>query len=55
MYPYQKEQKLRTDYAKGRPITLDRLDMQVLREAELVQKMSQFRSVFNPTWKRPLN
>lgn len=55
MYPYQKEQKLRTDYAKGRPITLDRLDMQVLREAELVKKMAGFRSVFNPTWKRPLN
>lgn len=49
LYPYQVEQILRTDYQKGRPIRLDKLDVETAREAEMVRRMSSFRSVFNPT------
>ena len=51
LYPYQVEQILRTDYQKGRPIRLDKLDIEVAREAEMVRRMSNFRSAFNPTHK----
>lgn len=48
-YPYQVEQVLRVDYQKGRPIRLDRVDREAAREAEMVRRMSSFRSAFNPT------
>lgn len=48
-YPYQVEQVLRTDYQKGRPIRLDKLDVETAREAEMVRRMQNFRSAFNPT------
>lgn len=49
LYPYEREQVLRTDYQKGRPIRLDKLDVETAREAEMVRKMQNFRSAFNPT------
>lgn len=48
-YPYQVEQVLRVDYQKGRPIRLDRVDREAAREAEMVRRMQNFRSAFNPT------
>lgn len=48
-YPYEREQVLRTDYQKGRPIRTDRVDREAAREAEMVRRMSEFRSAFNPT------
>lgn len=50
-YPYQLEQVLRVDYQKGRPIRIDNLDREAAREAEMVRRMSNFRSAFNPTCK----
>lgn len=49
LYPYQVEQILRADYQKGRPIRLDTTDLTAAREAEMVRKMQNFRSAFNPT------
>lgn len=49
LYPYQIEQILRADYQKGRPIRVDVVDRAAEREAEMVRKMAEFRSAFNPT------
>ena len=48
-YPYEMEAVLRIDYQKGRPICTDRVDKEAAREAEMVRRMSSFRSAFNPT------
>jgi len=48
-YPYQVEAVLRIDYQKGRPIQLERVDKEAEREAEMVRRMQNFRSAFNPT------
>lgn len=48
-YPYEREQVLRIDYQKGRPIRLERVDKEAEREAEMVRRMRNFRSAFNPT------
>lgn len=48
-YPYEMEAVLRIDYQKGRPIRLDKLDVETAREAEMVRRMQNFRSAFNPT------
>jgi len=50
-YPYQVEAVLRIDYQKGRPIQLERVDKEAEREAEMVRRMQNFRSAFNPTCK----
>lgn len=48
-YPYEMEAVLRVDYQKGRPIRLDNTDREAAREAEMVKRMQNFRSAFNPT------
>lgn len=50
-YPYEMEAVLRVDYQKGRPIQLERIDREAEREAEMVKRMRNFRSAFNPTCK----
>lgn len=50
-YPYEMETILRVDYQKWRPIRLDKLDKEMEREAEMVKRMRNFRSAFNPTCK----
>jgi hypothetical protein len=45
------EAVLRIDYQQGRPIRLDKVDREAEREAEMVKRMSNFRSAFNPTCK----
>lgn len=55
MYPYQREVQLRQDYQKGRPIVEDQIDREFRRQAEMVKRFNEARSVFNPTSKYGFN
>ena len=49
MYPYQLEAQLRKDYQKGRPPIEDQIDREFRRQAEMIARLRDARSVFNPS------
>lgn len=53
MFPYEREAQLRKDYQKGRPIVEDQIDREFRKQAEMIARLREARSVFNPSTRYP--